>query len=79
MNIKKIAVGATIAAATFGSLAGPAFADQPSNPGCVGEAVSVQGRAGTRNDVVLGILDGGNLGHAIQAWKGPACGLPAAH
>ncbi len=56
-----------------------AFADQPANPGCVGENVSTQGKAGTRNDVVAGILGGGNLGHAIQAWKGPACGLPAGH
>lgn len=79
MSIKKALAAAATAAAILGTSVLPVFADQPANPGCVGKAVKVQGQAGTRDDVVHSILSGGSLGAAIQAWKGPACGLPAGH
>ncbi len=75
---KKLIVGAMAGAALLAS-ALPVFANKPANPGCVGANVSAQGQLGTRDDVVLSILETRNLGHAIQAWKGPACGLPSAH
>lgn len=78
-KIKKLAITG-VAAGLFLTSAAGVFAAQPANPGCVGEGVSAQGMAGIRNEVVASVKAGTaekNFGQAIQAWKGPACGLPA--
>ena len=79
--VKKIAAIA-VGGAILLSVAMPVFADKPNNPGCIGEGVSTQGKAGTRADVVASVkatTSEKNFGQAIQAWKGPACGIPPAH
>jgi opacity protein-like surface antigen len=68
MNIKKIFAGAA-AAIMLSSFAGIASAAQPTNPGCVGAAVSGQALAWDgRGEVVSSIAVTGTYGAGVQAY-----------
>ena len=68
INIKKALITGALAASILAS-AIPAFAAQPTFPGCVGETVSGQAHAwGGRGEVVSSIAITGAYGDGVQAY-----------